>query len=61
MLEKVFWDYFKNTGNLDAYLAAKDFNNDNIDSNESINSFGDLANNTEIENNNIEYNPELSI
>lgn len=24
MLEKVFWTYFKNTGNIDAYLVSKE-------------------------------------
>ena len=61
MLEKVFWDYFKSTGNVDAYLAAKDFDNDDKDCNSNKNSFSDLTNNTQLESNNTLYSNELNM
>lgn len=27
MLEKIFWDVFQNTGNIEAYLASKECSN----------------------------------
>lgn len=61
MLEKVFWNYFKSTGNVDAYLAAKDFDNDDKDSKHSINTSSNLINNIELEGNDISHNSELNI
>jgi hypothetical protein len=30
MMEHIFWDVFKKTGNIEAYLASKDYRKENL-------------------------------
>lgn len=41
MLEQVFWDYFKNTGNINAFIACKDFE---VNSHESTYNYNENKN-----------------
>lgn len=37
MLEKIFWDYFKSTGDIGAYMASREFAEDDLAEEEMMN------------------------
>lgn len=49
MLEKVFWNYFENTGNINTYIASKEYDEEYSKSNCNTTRYDNLTNSIENE------------